>query len=1013
MTRNIFTTLVLCLSLALPMKGQSLVLAQYKNRCDTLKTLIQQRTSVLANIQLKSVARKNGSLDFYFSSGIGDIPWRKGDIEWLRHTLHEISPEAYAHYKIGTIYSGSSRLSDIAFPEAGNDGHPAEHKWRYKDPVNENGPSIVREEYGQTFSKGLTGRNIALWQSHGRYYEETTRRWEWQRAPLMTTVEDMYTQSYVLPFLIPMLENAGAYVMTPRERDTQKYEVITDNDPAFTTPREGLLRRRGKYSEAGKWSDAGIGFADYKEVYSGNDNPFANGTVRKASCIKAVEGNAFASWTPDIPERGEYAVYISYKSLPNSSESAHYIVKHLGGTTDFLINQKMGGGTWIYLGTFEFAEGTEGKVVLDNGTRKGSQYVQGSVVTADAVKIGGGMGKIARGNKDMSPEEYTTSGLPSFTEGALYWMQWAGIDTTVTRRYDNDYTNDYGNRGAWVSDMSGGSRVNPKKPGKGIPIDMSFAFHTDAGTTPNDSIIGTLAIYTLISEGSRKYPDGEDRILGRLLADNVQSQIISDVRAQYDPKWSRRQLSDRSYSESRTGDVPALLLELLSHQNFADMKYGLDPGFRFTVSRAVYKGMLKFMSSRYGYKYAVQPLPVRSFAAILDGDTAELSWKETTDTLEPTAISEGFILYTRTDDGGFDNGVILNNVRKSGDRYCINVPVRKGHLYDFKIVAFNAGGRSFPSEVLSVGIPETEKGKTVLVVNNFDRIAPPAWFDTPTYAGFDSRLDGGVAYKKEINFIGEMYQYRRELQWLDDDNPGFGASYTDQAGKLVQGNSFDYPSRHGKALMAAGYSFCSASAEAFENCNLDSFWVTDIICGKQISTPAGTGNVNAARFQVLPESLRKAISACTSKGGNILISGANIGTDLCDHIYPTVTDSAYMVDSQKFAKDVLGYKWLTNYASRSGKVQNLGKRKETISFYQKQNDYIYQVETPDGLMPASDKASIFLRYTDTDIPAGIFNEGKGYRTVSLGFPIETITDMSEMESLFRMAFDFFYEGERN
>ena len=144
MTRNIFTTLALCLSLALPMKGQSLVLAQYKNRCDTLKTLIQQKTSVLANIQLKSVTRRNGTLDFHFSSGIGDIPWRKGDIEWLRKTLHEISPEAYTHYKIGTIYSGSSRLSDIAMPEAGNDGRPAEHKWRYKDPVNENGPSIVR-----------------------------------------------------------------------------------------------------------------------------------------------------------------------------------------------------------------------------------------------------------------------------------------------------------------------------------------------------------------------------------------------------------------------------------------------------------------------------------------------------------------------------------------------------------------------------------------------------------------------------------------------------------------------------------------------------------------------------------------------------------------------------------------------------------------------------------------------------------------------------------------------------
>lgn len=34
----------------------------------------------------------------------------------------------------------------------------------------------------------------------------------------------------IIPYLIPMLENAGANVFTPRERDTQKQEVIVDND---------------------------------------------------------------------------------------------------------------------------------------------------------------------------------------------------------------------------------------------------------------------------------------------------------------------------------------------------------------------------------------------------------------------------------------------------------------------------------------------------------------------------------------------------------------------------------------------------------------------------------------------------------------------------------------------------------------------------------------------------------------------------------------------------------------
>ena len=32
------------------------------------------------------------------------------------------------------------------------------------------------------------------------------------------------------PYIIPMLENAGAIVYTPRERDWQRNEVIVDND---------------------------------------------------------------------------------------------------------------------------------------------------------------------------------------------------------------------------------------------------------------------------------------------------------------------------------------------------------------------------------------------------------------------------------------------------------------------------------------------------------------------------------------------------------------------------------------------------------------------------------------------------------------------------------------------------------------------------------------------------------------------------------------------------------------
>ena len=68
-------------------------------------------------------------------------------------------------------------------------------------------------------TSGLQNSHIALWHSHGWYYNMDLDRWEWERPRLWQTVEDIYPLSYTIPFLVPMLENAGAVVMLPRERD--------------------------------------------------------------------------------------------------------------------------------------------------------------------------------------------------------------------------------------------------------------------------------------------------------------------------------------------------------------------------------------------------------------------------------------------------------------------------------------------------------------------------------------------------------------------------------------------------------------------------------------------------------------------------------------------------------------------------------------------------------------------------------------------------------------------------
>lgn len=1009
--KTLVTALAL-LAASLDSSAQTKLVRSFKGACDSLSTMVSQRTTVDAKLKLKNITQRESVLDFYFTESLSDIPWSKDDVEWFRETLESLFPEDVTVRKVGNIFGNGINQRELVTNTLHYNGEAHSYVRRVDDPRD---GSMVRRIGGREYLKGLSGRHLAVWQSHGRYYETKTSRWEWQRAQNFMTVEDMYTQSYVLPFLIPMLENAGAYVLTPRERDTQRHEAVVDNDPSFPAPRTGDTRRSGMYVESGSWSDAGTGFADSREIYIRDENPFTMGTARSAKVLAGKASEAEVTWTPDIPERGSYAVYVSYKTLPNSTDHAHYTVRHMGGETEFSVNQKMGGGTWIYLGTFEF-DLHGGSVTLDNSAPEGCINRDGEIITADAVRFGGGMGKIARGDEDTPEDTWQTSGMPSYMEGALYSMQWAGVDTEITRAHDDDYTNDFAGRGPWTAMMAGGSRVNPKDEGKGIPIDLSFAFHSDAGTFPNDSIVGTLSIYTLKADGSRKLDTGEDRMGNRQLSHYVQTQVVNDIRMGYEPEWARRGIRDRSYSESRTSKVPAMILELLSHQNFADMKYGLDPAFRFDVSRSVYKGILKFLSDRYGCPYEVQPLPVHNFAAVPEGDGVRLSWSATIDPIEPTAVSRGYILYTRIDGGSFDQGRILD-CRGNEGTMTEHVTMDPGHIYSFRIAAFNDGGLSFPSETLSAGIPENPVSeRKVMVVNNFYRVSAPAWFDTPTYAGFDTSLDGGVPYMYDISYIGEQYQFRRDLEWIDDDNPGFGGSYTDQAGFRKAGNTFDYPYVHGTAVLASGYAFGSMGSDAFaaDSTLSRGAWAIDLICGKQVTTSMGRGAVED-RYQVFPVALQDALRRYTGNGGHVLISGSNIGTDVWDQIYPAVhKDEGYVSSTKRFVEDVLGYRWLTNYASRSGMLWVMRSRQIDTSpitvrfgFHNEPNEEVYCVETPDGIVPADKNASTFLRYTDTNISAAVCCDKKTYRTISFGFPLETLKDREDISRLVGMSLEWF------
>jgi hypothetical protein len=233
-------------------------------------------------------------------------------------------------------------------------------------------------------------------------------------------------------------------------------------------------------------------------------------------------------------------------------------------------------------------------------------------------------------------------------------------------------------------------------------------------------------------------------------------------------------------------------------------------------------------------------------------------------------------------------------------------------------------------------------------------------------------------------------------------------------GTIVAGNSFDYPYIHGKSVFEAGYSFYSCCNETF--CSDSTYrkdaWAADIICGKQVTTVVGKGSRPQA-YTVFPAGMQKALKDFTADGGNVLVSGAYIATDIWDEVYPVQFDESFREQSKRFAQNVLGYKWGANAGSRRCEVRPYPNKvfapikNGKYSICNEINEERYCVESPDGIVPASRNGSVIMRYTDTDISAGICHQGEGYRTTCFGFPLESLEDVEQMNELFKSTLEYF------
>ncbi len=935
-----------------------------------------------------SVNKQDRQIHIYYNRILGHIPYRSENIKKVYKTMRKQLGWRYRNYDL-TIYSKNFPVEELVpnyFRTQKSDWDTSRLPVNYERPL----PIVRNISKPRTPTKGLNQRNIALWHSHGWYYENKLQRWEWQRARVFQTVEDLFPMSFTVPYLVPMLENAGANVFIPRERDLQTHEVIVDYDSSSTS--DSYFEISSDTSITFQSAPDSSGFAIGNPPYEAGVNPFRQGSYRYIASDTAA--TAEIQFIPEIPEDGYYAVTIAYKSLDNSIEDAHYTVYHLGGKTEFLVNQQIGGGTWIFLGKFQFRAGRNpdiGKIVLTNRSRQAEL-----IVTADAVRFGGGMGNISR--------EGQISGRPRYAEGARYYLQYAGMPDTLVYNLNGDsidYVDDYQCRGEWVNYLKGAPfGPNKKRDEKGlrIPVDLSLAFHTDAGRTRTGIVIGTLSIYnTDGADSTLKFPNGQSRLANRDLADILQTQIVDDIQAKYDPLWNRRALWDSGYSEAWRPNVPSVLLELLSHHNYLDMKFGNDPRFRFDASRAIYKAFLRFMATQYQTDYVVQPLPVNHFQVeLVDGNNVALRWKPTIDPLEITAMADKYILYTRLDDKDFNNGKLVsrNNV--------ILKNIRPGAIYSFKVTAVNDGGESFPSEILSVCYLDGSEN-SVCIVSGFDRVAPPATLETDEYLGFANFWDQGVADGYELAFTGDQYDLLADSPWLDDDSPGHGASHADCECTIVAGNTHDFVYAHGKSIRFAGYSFISASDEAIMDGAVDlaRYDIVDIIMGEEKLTE-GPKPFLEKQFEVFPVSLQESLKTYCQSGGSIFISGAYIGTDP----FVNVQDDSVSIN---FVQNNLKYKWRTDHAVKTGGIYSVDSLfmpfGNSFEFNTLLNPGLYAAESPDAIEPADTTAVTILRYRENNTSAAVGFKGD-YSVVAFGFPFETIPDQGKRDEVMQAILNY-------
>jgi hypothetical protein len=649
----------------------------------------------------------------------------------------------------------------------------------------------------------LSGKIVYMNSGHGWTFDPTY--WRLQRGVGNEMNED-YGNLDQLNFFAQYCFNAGATVVSMRPLGQQTNEVILDNDD-------------GGVTFAGPWSNSS------QSTFWGSpgDVPY------RFASLSASE-TATATYTPNIPVAGIYPVYTWVLAGSDRGEQL-YRIRHTGGESWVRIPHHMVGNGWIYLGEYHFNAGAHpltGAVVISN--LRGS--AQGTVVIADAIRFGNGMGSVDRGGG--------VSGYPREHESMRYWIQANLAQGQSPNLYDGTGNDE---QDSWSAPPKMSAHMNREAAGTYFDR-IHISFHSNAG--------GGRGVVGLITGNPTPFQTNLAFLVGKEVNDDL---VALGSLLEY--AWHNRGNNvtySGSYGEisngSFGGEMPATIVEVAFHDNATDAALMRDPKVRAAVARATLHGMVKFMhqyDTNNPPPLAFLPEPPTNLRAVA-GTNGQMHFAWT-----PPVSSGGsqaatnYILYQSTNGIGFGQPVSVGNVTS----FTVS-NLTAGVTYYFRLSAVNAGGESMPSETVGCRAGASPATPRVLVVNAFDR--------------FDRT--GNLRH----NVVAKNWQQPGNTGSIERVVPHWN-------------NAFNYVVAHGQALAAAGWAFDSCQNEAVAN---QQIFLTNYAV---VIWAAGNESVASETFSSLEQTR---ISNYLATGGALFASGSDIAFDLDRPSGPSAADRVFL-----------------------------------------------------------------------------------------------------------------------